>query len=82
MSRIKSDWRANLHTATLRKLMLIAMEGVGLQNSKQTGQLGGGGEVLIGVAGDKTLDTRGRQSDQSWCLVDVSVVAKVMLLPK
>ena len=28
MSRIKSDWRANLHTATLRKLILIAMEGV------------------------------------------------------
>ena len=34
--------------------------------------------MLIGVAGDQTLDTRGRQSDQSWCLVDVSVVAKVM----
>ena len=38
--------------------------------------------MLIGVAGDQTLGTRGRQSDQSWCLVDVSVVAKVMLLPK
>ena len=37
MSRIKSDWRANLHTATLRKLMLIAMEGVAASEFKADG---------------------------------------------
>ena len=37
MSRIKSDWRANLHTATLRKLLLIAMEGVAASEFKADG---------------------------------------------
>ena len=37
MSRIKSDWRANLHTATLRKLMLIALGGVAAAEFKADG---------------------------------------------